>query len=414
MRRLRAVDLILLATLLPLWLACVWTSVVVGLRGGQLRLPLIVRSAESADAYPTVWATAWPAELPTSAVRVGDEIRRANERDLRGRSTLVATMLMMRAARASESRSPSLTFARAGESFDVRVAPVPRRDWWSLLPFSFACVGAVTFVLLRRPDWRFARRFFLAGVWGGCGFLYFYGFEPASAAAFLLSQLVAVPLAMSLALDFAIELARGGRPRTRWQAALPWIWGVAYSGQFALVISWAPPVSLRGYFVLRAALITVYTVALLAALVSGYRASEAAQRRQLRWVVYGLVVGVTPLFVSYALPAFGISPAAQRIAYFAGSLALVAIPLGILVAIVWFDLLDVDRLISATASYTILAVVGFAVLLLAAPALAEAATGALGVSASGAQLAVAVLLAAVVVPAQRVLRPRLDRLFLRG
>ena len=110
MRRLRALDLALLGTLLPLWLACVWTSVVVGLRGGQLRLPLIVRSAESADAYPTVWATAWPAELPTSAIRVGDEIRRANDRDLRGRSTLVATLFMMRAARASRGDRRAIVF----------------------------------------------------------------------------------------------------------------------------------------------------------------------------------------------------------------------------------------------------------------------------------------------------------------
>ena len=87
-----------------------------------------------------------------------------------------------------------------------------------------------------------------------------------------------------------------------------------------------------------------------------------------------------------------------------------AIPLGGLVAIVFYEFLDIDRLFSATLSYSVLAVVGMAVVLGLMPSASRAASDAIGVDAAYGQLLFACGLAAVLVPAQRAVRPRVDGL----
>lgn len=121
------------------------------------------------------------------------------------------------------------------------------------------------------------------------------------------------------------------------------------------MIWWAPPLSLRGYLGLRAALVALWGAVLVAGLVAGYRRADALERRQLRWLVYGLHVGFTPMLAAFALHAIGIPGDWQQIAYAVGAVGLAAVPIGLLVSVIWFDLLDVDRLISATTWYTLLA-----------------------------------------------------------
>jgi hypothetical protein len=86
-----------------------------------------------------------------------------------------------------------------------------------------------------------------------------------------------------------------------------------------------------------------------------------------------------------------------------------AVPLGVVVSIVGYRYLDVDRLISAGASYSI---VGFAVLGGAAavlPRLAQFAAPALGVGPGVVQWLLTVTLVAAAIPAHRFFRPLIDR-----
>src|SRR5262245_27203752 len=91
--------------------------------------------------------------------------------------------------------------------------------------------------------------------------------------------------------------------------------------------------------------------------------------------------------------------------------AAVASPLGILVAIAFYQFLDIDRLFSATLSYSVLAIVGMALVLGVLPTAARAASLMLGIAPARGQCLVGLGLAAIIVPVERIVRPWIDGLF---
>jgi class 3 adenylate cyclase len=128
----------------------------------------------------------------------------------------------------------------------------------------------------------------------------------------------------------------------------------------------------------------------------------------MKWLVYGLFVGVLP--VLFASAAGIVNPELWGWNILAiGATGI--IPICIFIAITRYQLFNIDRLISATATYTILGVILVAALLALAPRIAQAASASIGLDAATGQTAVSILLASLVVPAQRFLRPKVDRLF---
>jgi hypothetical protein len=87
----------------------------------------------------------------------------------------------------------------------------------------------------------------------------------------------------------------------------------------------------------------------------------------------------------------------------------VAMPLGFLVAVAFYQFLDIDRLFSATLSYSILAILGLALVLGVMPAASRAASDALGLDPTTGRLLMSLGLAAVLVPAHRIVRPWIER-----
>jgi class 3 adenylate cyclase len=143
-----------------------------------------------------------------------------------------------------------------------------------------------------------------------------------------------------------------------------------------------------------------------AGLIRTYRRSEPLDRRQIRWVLLGGVIATTAqmlIIVGFV--------AGAPYALFAvlGSITLVGVPAGVLISVIGYGWLDVDRLLSATASYTVvgLAVVGGAIALI--PGLAQAAAPHVGLDPSTGQWALTMALVGAAVPTHRFLRPLIDR-----
>ena len=88
-------------------------------------------------------------------------------------------------------------------------------------------------------------------------------------------------------------------------------------------------------------------------------------------------------------------------------------PLGLLIAIVRQQLFDIDRLISATASYSVLVGILVAGTLTVIPRMAQAASAAAGVDLQATQFAFSLALAFTILPAQKRLRPLIDERSLR-
>jgi hypothetical protein len=152
----------------------------------------------------------------------------------------------------------------------------------------------------------------------------------------------------------------------------------------------------------------VILVLLIALVTRAYRRSDALGRRQLRWLMWGAYAAFVPIIVASAFTASD-----PRLFWlFIGSQATVSLfPLAILAAIVRTNLFDIDRLISGTASYSIL------VILLALGGevffepLAAWVASAVGFDPGAGQVAFVVVLAAALIPAQRTWRPYVDRVF---
>ena len=138
-----------------------------------------------------------------------------------------------------------------------------------------------------------------------------------------------------------------------------------------------------------------------------YARADAIGRRQLRWVLLGLYFAAIPPMVASALAALDLSwtPVANL------ALAATAIfPVSIVVAIARFNLFDVDRLISATATYNLMILAVVAGVLLVAPAAADLAWRTFGVATGTGRALVAVLFGLLALPAQRHVQPRVERL----
>jgi class 3 adenylate cyclase len=124
-------------------------------------------------------------------------------------------------------------------------------------------------------------------------------------------------------------------------------------------------------------------------------------------------LGITPLGLTALVPVLAPEFAYFDLLFELTVALLVLVPVGLLIAVVRYNLYDIDRLISATASYSALGVVLLATALTLLPRVAQATSGLVGIESSTVQTALSFLLAIGVVPAHRRMRPQIERLFFR-
>lgn len=147
----------------------------------------------------------------------------------------------------------------------------------------------------------------------------------------------------------------------------------------------------------------------LLSLVLRYRRGGPVERRQLRLFVYPMAIAVVALVVS--IPNNG--PLAD-FGWQVGLLSLAAVPVAIAVAIVRYQLFDIDRLISRTVAYGLLTVTLLACYAGAVLALQALLSGLTGGSGPLAVAAATLLVAALFQPLRRRLQAAVDRRFDRG
>ncbi|MBV8452665.1 MAG: adenylate/guanylate cyclase domain-containing protein [Deltaproteobacteria bacterium] len=137
--------------------------------------------------------------------------------------------------------------------------------------------------------------------------------------------------------------------------------------------------------------------------------ADPATRRQIKWVLYGAYVAYIPIFgVEVLVIVFkpALWPVDELVQIF-----FVLIPLCVFIAIVGFNLYDIDRLIGATAAYTLVSIIVIAGAIVLLPRVAQAANRIVGLDPTTGQFTMSLLLAAVVVPGSRYLRPQIERFF---
>jgi hypothetical protein len=374
------------------------------LRGGPWRSPVIVSAPAAADGYPRVVAYVPGSGPATTPLARGDELVRAGARDLRGAWPWQAYAAFL--AEADAAASLEVEVARGGERIvtPVSLAPLPHAWRDALLGLAFAITGLL--LLRRAPSRQSVSAFAFGGIVWAIAQLQFQGAAPAQTYAYIVTRTLAGCLWAPLLLFAAIRFPEGawpeGRPLPRW----PWL----FLAMGPLWSSFLMGLPLPTAFAQRANPIlgSAFSAAVLVIATRNYTLAGPLGRRQVKWVLLGCYLGLLPALVGSLVGALRPDLAGF---WFASQAALIAVPISILIAVTRSGMLDIDRLISGTASYTVLLVVLGAGALVAVPWLAEQAAQRTGIEKTVAQVGLGVVLAFGAVRLEPHVRPHFERLF---
>jgi class 3 adenylate cyclase len=368
--RLAPLDKVLVLILVPLWAICFGLGVRAQVRGGGVAF--VGLSVEDAESYPALTGefdvTVHSSDpLAEAGLRVGDRLVRLGDADLLGVGTVgFAARTLDEAGR---DRSVPLVFERNGVRREISLA---------LAYFGMcAAINGAVF-----PGSR----------------LQWY----ASFGVILASQSVYFPLLAHFLFRFPDDRV----PEGRWHQIWPWFFSLPLPLFFGLALTGWMTVGWMGF----GTTIVLGVVAALAVATRKFRRADLVARRQMKWVLFGFYCAGLSFTVGVAAPV--LDPRLGWL-WFASFGAAPLFPLSLVVSVVRFNLFDIDRILSAAASYNILLVLLLGGGLVVVPRVAEAASGLVGIDPGTGQVALSLALAAVLIPAHRRLRPQIDRVFFK-
>jgi class 3 adenylate cyclase len=389
----------LVLILVPLWVIGFGLGVKAVLEGGGFAF--VGLSLADAESYPALTGEFTGESNPIDAgLLPGDVLLRVGDADLRGTGSLRFMVLSHQEA-GPDPRVP-VVYQREGREREASL-PLITFDA-SFLPWlasSFAWAASALFLLLRARPTPSVRALFHAGfclAFVLC--LFSVGYAQFWAQAF--AQALVAPLL----LRFIALFPDDRHPAGSWSRVWPWFFALPGPVWAAVVVTGRWTIGLPLY----AGAIGLGAIALLTAFTRKYRGGDPVARRQIRWVVIGSYCSALPLALAGALAAIDLRFSSLFLASF---WALPLFPAFLLVSIARFNLYDVDRILSATASYNILAVLLGGGALIVVPRLAEAVAGVAGLDPGISQIAISLALAAVLIPAHQRLQPQIERLFFK-
>jgi class 3 adenylate cyclase len=394
--------------LLPIWAVCFG----LGLRSlaPTPLLPLGVRAAPDGG-YPILIDIA-PWGDSETGLRRGDQLVRLGDTELRGMHTLGFYAHFAAEVHSGEP-PPRVVYERGGERGETHL---PTLIFWRrplLLSLGFAFVAFVlAFRAAPSPLTRSLSRASLVAavatvspITGGVA-LNYVGLAVGA---------VAWSLIFPLSLRALLLLLHSKPASNAWTGHWPWL----FASAGPLVVSNFASFPLGKWIGVPLMLLVflAFLVVILVLVARGYHSMDAVERRQMRWLALGCYAGLTPAITVTALLLIDgfvhgewrrFQPLLDP-SYSFGIL----IPLSFLLATGRYNRFDVDRLLSATASYNLLLIALLGGALVVVPRVAEVASSLVGIDPGTGQVALSLALAALVVPTHQRLRPQIDRLFFR-
>jgi hypothetical protein len=398
MTRRRVFDWVLIAALTGTWAVLFARGIGEGLRTGRGQLGLIVSSAPDARSYPVVFGRGRWTELEP-----GDRLEAVDGRDLLGSS---AVRFYDRATRAARGQGVArIRASRGGAPFEVNLSLTAVPWWWAQMLSSGLAFLVGLLLLVRAPEWHLSRRYFvLFFCLGALGATIDFKTSGLRTTWFEVNLgLVLMTLASGLFIWNAQEFTQAARPVPRLHRAL------AIAGTLAVAASNLA----RGYLPLTWAVQPTFNIALILfgiglsvlGFARAYRRSDPLERRQIRWAVLGFYATSAASAFTLVTGILGWRTASNVVA----AVNALGTPSGILISVIGYRWLDVDRVISAATSYTILglAILGSAFSVL--PGLSQAAAPVVGVDRATMQWLLTMGLVLVAIPVHGYLWPRIDR-----
>jgi signal transduction histidine kinase/CheY-like chemotaxis protein len=403
-------DQLLLWGLAPLFAVCVFLHVQEVARSGLAQLPVWVVPSWDASNYPRVGGYRVETDSSGSGLLPGDRVLRVGDRDLRGVGNIGFDAIAL--AQTGAAGTAPIVYERNGQRHEGTIRPRPHPDPWSRVPLLVGCLVLTGLILLRAPSRADARRFYAAFVVYGIAQAQFYGGPEwktwLSLGIWNVGTSIAVFLMLRWAALFPSEVPERHRSWWGWAAAGTALW-LCVRASYLVGGPIPPPLVPRVAQATHAGLMLL-TIGLLA---RNYAQAGALGRRQLKWVLYGATMGSIPL--AAAQLTLAVRPAWSHfpLAYAGGTMATALWVVFTIVAIVRYSAFDIDRLLSATASASLMAAVFVAGVVFVLPELASALSGP-DLGESTVRVGLALVLVAVLAAAHGHLRPWLDRMLFPG
>ncbi len=366
--------------------------------------PIVVVPADGPDGYPTVASIRAGLFSVRPDLAPGDRLLALGDTELRGASSprWVSALAQFHGRHVEVP----VTIERGGERRTIAMQAASYSRWWPRLLSSLVFAGCAVFLLVRLRQSEIVRALVvsnLAVAWFLAG--WFAG-SLLETWASLLAQALSIALALPLTLRAFVLFPHGVASRSRW--AVWGIWGFAGLAVFDMSVFWGMPFPYRVGAVGLVVVGIAYAGVSIATLTRSYRISDAIGRRRLRWVVLGAYLAAIPSALAQ-----GFAVASPAYAWLVAiSMSGVAVfPLCMLVAITRYNFLDIDRLLTSTASLSVLLVALLASVAFVVPSAAASLGERLGIHSTTAQLFVLAVLALPMVPAHRGLRSWIERVF---
>jgi class 3 adenylate cyclase len=411
LKHLRLADRLAFGLFLVLWLGCL------GLKLASYRHPVFRQAyvaLRAGDDYPVVQGYMRAGADSLTPLRLGDRVLRVGARDARGYDQARFVAAFEEGVWRGDGAVPILV-ERDGRELALRDAQPTRQPAAYATDFvtSLAWGIAAILIIIRAKQTRTTRAFHRA--MAASAILYtvqFVGpFELVLAKLVLATVFATItwPLLLLAYLAFPEEASvlRG------WNRVWPWLF--LPIGVPALTNAYAVPFAPFGESALSSAMSFVYLGVLVAALTFNYRHSGPLGRRQVKWTILAVYLGTLATICTYAV--LGTRSAFEQDAPLWARLVIMlasaSFPISVMIAILRYDLFDIDRVVGATVGYNLLgvAVVGGGFYLV--PALTDAFTTLLGVTPSVGRSGTIIGMAVVVMVTERRLRPVVERLFFK-
>lgn len=406
MRRAAVIDVLLLCLLGPMWCAFSVLHVALSVEGRVAWVPIYFDAAATPADSPRVAGFWSVGDSERQSMRVGDRVLTVGDRSMRG-GTQWDVVLALYDER-GDAREVPVHIERDGEGHMVafRFEPIPSRWRTAVVAIGMGCVGFVA--LWRGRGRRETRALALATLAYSFHWLLLIGGPPwmtrLGFASFLGFGSLFAPLTLAVPMVFPADRAI----RSAWPRIACWAF-VAIGPLMASMMLGAPldgADGARWLMVVNAA----FALTFLALVARAWLGASALSRRQIKWVLLGCYLGLVPVLGAALLAS---TTGGRWWMYEASLLATIAIPIALLIAMLYYDFMDVDRLITASATFTVLVALVGAPLPTIVPSLSSAAAEVTSLPADYFQTTLFFVLLIGAWRAEGAVRPWIDRLVFR-
>lgn len=407
MAQRHGIDYMVIVSLTTVWVVVFVLHVVAAQTTGLAQPAFIVSQPEHPDAYPTITGFRPEQGGDTGALREGDRLISVGSVDLRGVGKIGIDALAIQQHQTQQN--PTIEYERNGQRASTSLRLSAQAVPLMRVPVLLITVVIAVLVYVRAGGTPMARLFFVTFV-GMCILQTpFHGVNVgatyASKTLFYSLNLFVPPLLLSWGLLFPPEAPRPPRLALR----LVWLW-VPLNALLRGSYLFGGPLPVAWATTLTPTMDGALVVGVLTGLTYNYRRVDRIGRRRIKWVLYGAYVGGLP----FAVHTISVSWLGDTAWYSQGlwvpAVAACAIPIGILIATIRHNLFDIDRLISGTASYSILLGVLAGGASTVVPTASATAATLTGLDEDPFQVGLTAALFALLLPIHQWLRPTIDRL----